>query len=85
MKSDQNQLPPEVAREYRVKPGSPVRFVWGEFGVVDLRKATRPLLERLIDRGIGFIERVEAGQPAEDDIKPPAASGRRQPKRRAGE
>lgn len=73
MKANRNQLPPEVAGEYRVKPGSPLRFVWGEFGVIDLRKADRALLDRLIERGIGFIERIEAGQPAVEDDEAPRA------------
>lgn len=60
MRLENRHLPEEVAKEYRLVPGTPMRFVDRYYGEIDLRTISLPLARKLVQQGV-----VKGLRPAE--------------------
>lgn len=51
MELEKRQLPEEVAKEYRLVKGAPLKFVHRLYGEIDLTMVSLPLARKLVEQG----------------------------------
>lgn len=67
MELTKRQLPEEVAKEYKLLKGAPLRFVHRLYGEIDLTCMRLPMVRKLVDEGvITTLKRVSKSRKTED-------------------